>query len=1507
MSQFDLGSIRVSLIADLSAATKATSQFSAGVSAAVERMTGGLRKFAGGLDQINTIASAGLGLGLIAKFTEVDKAMLELRRSLGLTADQFAATRAQIIAFASSGKAGGNILELTEAMRGLTSVTTDAARLMTIASSAVKLAKANFAEVGGTVRAVATTMNTFRVAADDTSATIAKLNVISEKGRVGVEDLGQAVALVGPLAAASNLSLDQTLGILKVLSDETGIAAEGAEKLRIVIQQLNSVDPLSKHGRALQQVLGTTVQLSIATRGFLPTFKLISDAAGGSANSFKELIDGTSGATDQMAAFATGGRGLTASLRLQRALTGELAETMKEIGGAVGADVERSYQDQKKTLGELIVASGKFQATKLAETFEGVVPPIKRAIGAYNEFIKAHGTLGSVIPSIAIGLSGLAVGFAGLRFVASNVANAFSAFGQSVRFVGALLNGEVIGAAGRFLKTIGSLAAAIKAVIVVTITNAAALFTEARAYDAATAAALRNRAAVAGGAAATAASTVATTGAATASTAGTVAGTVAATTGRLAGGVASVVASTGPLAAFAAVAVVAATAVYGLGRAYIAYENRVSSTMRAQLAYNAEQARSIELAHEAAAQQQKDTLKEKQTVLVDLRLELLSAQERLNKALAAGASPEIASGYERLRAILERINTIQQDGSKTAEQAIRKRQTELAATVRAGNVALAEKDLASKRLIDVLSPEQLRAPGGVQQFVPGLRQQALARRGVAGPGPGPANTDVIAAGLVAQGKTTKEATEQAGKLLTEYREGAALLRDMTTNTEELAKATKNTSEFMAGVNGRFTQASREAERFTEKVGEAPPKLDEIEQKASEIRFGGAVSELEKLGKTQDDIAAATTEWTKRVEELVTAYEAARAVAAASGAPLAASAAQQASQLQGIKQALTILDRLRKASDDAQLGRARALQDADRKAARDREDDLATVAARRIEALKNEGKELDAARATAAASRDKDVRDATRAHDDRVRQINEEAEATRRAIDIRLAQAEDKKQDTGPIKAELADIEKRRKAALASADDTYHRMLGSSAELYRTELEAIERNERKRRESSEAFRKVKERESQDIEQAEKLEEARLLQIQLTEAQRIGDLRTERDLRDRINKLIDESGSKTSQVQAKDAELQRSIRERLSLLRDELQTRQRIAGRNAPTGDVLSRAESDISGTTDAVALRGNIRQRFRDAGSGGGASAIKDGLAKIFDAQYRDLRAEQAAAHKARNPEAEAKAAESLRELFEKWRIVVEEFRTAVKEIEKTGPEVKNPEVESRQRLTREDTAADEAAAKEKGVTFIGHRRAGEEPTDAKSVQAAGQPAATRADEVTGIDKQIKDLRDTQSKTRDQKAKKSIGQQIADLQKQRQEKKRQLAQSGNVSYLNPEELGGETVDDRTPVQTAGYGNGPYGNEIVGPPAPPDANGPVAGGPGASVAGPLGAVSGAADKFGAAIASLTEAVTTMSDRTVTVLKTISDKVADTVGRLNTNTAAIDAIDANTQQLVIENREG
>lgn len=301
----DIKSKQKVLEADMRKTTKAaksTSKALKGVGREVKNMATRFIGFA---------AAVALVVNSIDKIKKFEKAIDELSSITGATGDQLEFLKQKSLELGATTTIGAtqaaNAFKLIASARP--ELLKDAQALAQVTKEAVTLAEASGLELEPAALALAGTMNQFGVESSEAARIINVLAAGSKEGAAAIPAISAAIERFGTVAAASNLTVEQSVGLIETLAGKNIQGAEAGTALRNVILRLQQagkgyVNGIFDINAALQEVADANLSTVEATE----LFGLVNVTAGqiltdniDKIDEYTEKVTGTSTAVEQAA------------------------------------------------------------------------------------------------------------------------------------------------------------------------------------------------------------------------------------------------------------------------------------------------------------------------------------------------------------------------------------------------------------------------------------------------------------------------------------------------------------------------------------------------------------------------------------------------------------------------------------------------------------------------------------------------------------------------------------------------------------------------------------------------------------------------------------------------------------------------------------------------------------------------------------------------------------------------------------------------------------------------------------------------------------------------------------------------------------------------------------------------------------------------------------------------------------------------------------------------------
>ncbi len=203
----------------------------------------GVSKVFGGLFAGVTIGSVMGGAG--SALVEFENNLASFRTIVSdLSDNEFSKFESAIKSVANSTKASSiDVAQSFENIAGLNAAFAETAEgLSAVSEAAITLSRASGDELGTTTESLVGIMNQFSMAATEADKTINVLAAGQAVGAAGITQLAESFKNVGSVASSSNVSLEQSVGLLEVLGKYNLMGAEAGTKLRGVILQLQKAN-----------------------------------------------------------------------------------------------------------------------------------------------------------------------------------------------------------------------------------------------------------------------------------------------------------------------------------------------------------------------------------------------------------------------------------------------------------------------------------------------------------------------------------------------------------------------------------------------------------------------------------------------------------------------------------------------------------------------------------------------------------------------------------------------------------------------------------------------------------------------------------------------------------------------------------------------------------------------------------------------------------------------------------------------------------------------------------------------------------------------------------------------------------------------------------------------------------------------------------------------------------------------------------------------------------------
>lgn len=179
--------------------------------------------------------------------------------------------------------------EIAGAMYDALSSGVDTSKVVGVTESAVKLTKAGFTDIGTVIDATTTVLNAYGEEADSVSKIHDIFVKTQDLGKITVDQLGQSIGRVIPIAAASGVKLNQLGTAYSILTARGIDANQSTTAINSLLNELSSSG--TKADKVLRQKTGKSfTQLTKDGKNLGEVLKIIEDSAKASGLSLNDMF-----------------------------------------------------------------------------------------------------------------------------------------------------------------------------------------------------------------------------------------------------------------------------------------------------------------------------------------------------------------------------------------------------------------------------------------------------------------------------------------------------------------------------------------------------------------------------------------------------------------------------------------------------------------------------------------------------------------------------------------------------------------------------------------------------------------------------------------------------------------------------------------------------------------------------------------------------------------------------------------------------------------------------------------------------------------------------------------------------------------------------------------------------------------------------------------------------------------------------------------------------------------
>ena len=301
---------------DVKTTTKNFNELNTTVTKGSKQMTGSLNTMSKSLVKVGAALGGALAIKAVVtraikSIVEFDKAIASLSAITGVTGKGLDDLKKRVFDVARETKKSATEIAAAFELVGSKApkLLENSAALAAVTKEAITLSKASGGDLVESASALTGVMNQFNLEADQSSRIINALAAGSQKGAAPVADIAGAIDKFGTVAAAANISVEESIGLVETLAEKNINGAEAGTQLRNIILKLQAAnigftDGVFNLNDALEEVKNKNLSAADSAK----LFGLESVTAGNilsngieTVNKYTKAVTGTTTALDQAA------------------------------------------------------------------------------------------------------------------------------------------------------------------------------------------------------------------------------------------------------------------------------------------------------------------------------------------------------------------------------------------------------------------------------------------------------------------------------------------------------------------------------------------------------------------------------------------------------------------------------------------------------------------------------------------------------------------------------------------------------------------------------------------------------------------------------------------------------------------------------------------------------------------------------------------------------------------------------------------------------------------------------------------------------------------------------------------------------------------------------------------------------------------------------------------------------------------------------------------------------
>lgn len=440
-----MGNVATALDRTVQTAVQRSGQFATAIATniggALSSAADKVRHFAESFSLLTTAIGAFSLHTFLEEIGKYDVSLENVRLITRQTTEEFKATRLAVLALAQSLQVSA--VDTAEGFNEIVKSGFEAGDAIKVLKASIEGARAGMTTAAVTAKALVQTLNSFALKAGESETVIGKMVRSVDLSTFKFSELAHNIGEIAPLAAAMNVTLDETLGLFTALARKQSNLDEIATQIRSILTHLLEPTPVIR--AQIEAILGGTIEMTLKAEGFSKVLYRLITSANGSSEALGRLFPNV--------------RALSGLVKLTGEGFERFAHDVETLGTTGVGTLNRALDVQTKSFGNLVAQLKATAANSLIEFFERNRTSFISYTDAINKFIKDNPNFLGGLAQAAIALSALAVAIGAVKIAAGGLSIGLSVLSGSLGVVRTFFNGEAIASVTTFADRMGLLAA----------------------------------------------------------------------------------------------------------------------------------------------------------------------------------------------------------------------------------------------------------------------------------------------------------------------------------------------------------------------------------------------------------------------------------------------------------------------------------------------------------------------------------------------------------------------------------------------------------------------------------------------------------------------------------------------------------------------------------------------------------------------------------------------------------------------------------------------------------------------------------------------------------------------------------------------------------------------------------------------------------------------------------------------------------------------------------------